>query len=278
MQCYAYVVRAYAFVMVIGLSTGAEAAPTWADVVGDYTGALTWKSCNTPGAKKATVAIDATDGALAIDLTAAGGGLRTFTLVPQDAEGEHAWGAQDADVRVDITHTRADTIALSVDIDERCEVRGTLTRATTKLPACDRLVAWSRIEQRCTKRTGDPREGAKALAAERVLWRKQPKGTAAASCAARADKLATSLIDAGCAPPADPDAALLVPSCRRLVDQAMRVQRCTTAPPELVQLAQSLSTFAVPAPDPTSRAIASDSCEHALAVLAQHAGWARCPL
>lgn len=265
-------------VVAAGIAARVEAAPvTWADVVGEYRGRLAWKGCNTPGAKRVTVALDATDGALAIDLKPAGGGLRAFSLALDD-DATAAWSAQDADVEVRVSRVRPNTILLVIAIGDRCEVRGTLTRATTSVEACDRVVAWSRIEQRCTKRTGAPLEDAKALGLERAVWTKRPKGAAAKTCGARADKLATAMIEAGCAPVDDPAALQLSPSCARLRAQTSRVARCTTAPPELVQLARSLATFAVPVPDAASRPVASETCDEALALLAQRAKQARCPL
>ena len=262
--------------MLAAVSVRAEAAPpTWADVVGEYRGRLAWKGCNTPGAKQATVALDATDGALAIDLTPARGGLRAFSLVLDD-DATSAWSGQDADVEVHVSRARANVLSLVVAIGDRCEVRGTLTRVTTSVEACDRVVAWSRIEQRCTKRTGPPLEDGKALVLERAVWTRLPKGKAAMSCSARADTLATALIDAGCAPVDDPAALQPPPSCLRLRELTARVARCTSAPPQLVQLAQSLATLAVPVPDAPSRAIASETCDEALALLGQRARQARC--
>ena len=144
-RCYDLgVARGVVLIVLAGVAVRADAAPvTWADVVGEYRGRLAWKDCNTPGAKQATVALDAIDGALAIDLTRAGGGLRTFSLALDD-DATSAWSAQDADVTVQVSRTRANTIALAIEIGDHCQVRGTLARTTTSVEACDRVVAWSR--------------------------------------------------------------------------------------------------------------------------------------
>jgi hypothetical protein len=266
-----------AMVVVGGLVPVVEAAPagvSWGDLVGSYQGRLAWKNCNTPGVERATIAVDAMDGALEIDLTAAAGGLRAFSLAPESTT---AWSAQQGDVSVRVERPRADQLALHVIIDDSCEVRATLTRKTIGIPACDRLLGWSRIEQWCTKRSGTPLEDREALVFERTVWAKQKK-TAAATCAARADKLATAMIDAGCAPTEDPDSVQLGTTCLALAHAAVRVQRCTTAPPELVQTAQHLGSLAVPGPDPASRVVAERTCENGLEALGRLAQQARCPL
>ncbi len=76
------------------LAGSAHAAP-WTEWVGDYKTALTWRGCTTPGAKSATLALDAIDGALAIDLAPAKGGLRSRALV-EDERG--TLSAQDGDL------------------------------------------------------------------------------------------------------------------------------------------------------------------------------------
>ncbi|MDX2087647.1 MAG: hypothetical protein SFX73_07345 [Kofleriaceae bacterium] len=263
--------------VVVGVVPVVEAAParvSWGDLVGAYQGRLAWKNCNTPGVERATIAVDAMDGALEIDLTAAAGGLRAFSLAPESTT---AWTAQQGDVRVRIARTRADQLALHVTIDETCEVRATLTRKTVGIPACDRLLGWSRIEQWCTKRTEAPLEDREALLFERSVWTKQ-KQAAAAVCAARADTLATAMIDAGCAPADDPAAVQLGATCLSLAQASVRVQRCTTAPPELVEVSHHLGGLAVPGPDAASRVIAEQQCADGLELLARLAQQARCPL
>lgn len=252
----------------------APASVSWGDLVGSYHGRLTWKNCNTPGVERATLSVDAMDGALEIDLTAAAGGLRTFSLAPESTT---AWSAQQGDVSVRIERTRAEQLALHVTIDESCEVRATLTRKSVGIPACDRLLGWARIEQWCTKRAGAPLEDREALLFERTVWTKQKK-IAAATCAARADKLATAMVDAGCAPADDAASVQLGATCLSLAQASVRVQRCTTAPPELVEVSHHLGSLAVPGPDPASRVVAEQQCAEGLEVLARLAQQARCPL
>src|SRR5258706_12102025 len=87
---------------VCSVATAAHAAPaanpTWADLVGDHQASLEWKNCTTPGAKTAVITVDAIDGALSIDLSRAGGGLRALSLVEENTR----WTAQQGDVSVTV--------------------------------------------------------------------------------------------------------------------------------------------------------------------------------
>ena len=72
-------------VFVLAIGGGALArpatAPTWADWVGDWEGKLKWTSCTSDGEPSATIALDATDGAMAIDLASGGAGLGSLSLL-----------------------------------------------------------------------------------------------------------------------------------------------------------------------------------------------------
>src|SRR5262249_40679273 len=138
----------------VAIGDGASATPappapkrlTWADWVGDWEGKLKWSGCSVDGQPAATVPIEATDGAIAIDLTTAGGALASIGLV-DDNDG---WVGQRDDVTVHLARTPA-ALELAIDLDSGCAIRGTLHRATIGIATCDQLEAWSRIEGRCTK-------------------------------------------------------------------------------------------------------------------------------
>src|SRR5205085_2727454 len=132
-------------VSLLAASTSAAAAP-WSDWVGEYRGPLIWRQCTAAGEKSATIAIDAVDGAMRIDLAPAGAALRTMSLTQEDA----AWVAQDGDLHVRVTR-KPGKLDLAIDYDSGCTMRGKLARASSGVSACDRLLAWSRIEDRCTK-------------------------------------------------------------------------------------------------------------------------------
>ena len=146
-------------------SSQAVAAPsTWADWVGDYRGSLSWRQCTAPGERTATLALDAIDGALRIDLAPAGAALRALSLTAED----EVWVGQDGDVSVRVART-PNAIDVAVTYESGCTMRGKLARATTGVPACDRLLAWSRIEAACTK-TAAKLEDATALA--KLKWKR----------------------------------------------------------------------------------------------------------
>jgi hypothetical protein len=253
--------------LLLGLTATGHAAPpgaTWADWVGSYTGKLAWTGCSAPGAKTPTLALDAVDGALTIDLTPAGGGLRPLSLV----EDEGRLTARQGDATLALVPRRADTIDLAIDLTSGCAIRGQLVRASTGVRACDRLVALARIEAACTKLPGPP----KPPAAQR--W----KARDAARCTALADPIQTELVDAGCVPIADPAALVPGPACRTLLAHAATVHRCATAPPPLVQLADRLTALGPPAQDRASRATLDASCVRYDALLARAAAGTGCGL
>jgi len=198
------------------LAVAAPAArpATWADWVGDYRGALAWRNCTVAGARTATLALDATDGVIALELAPAGMALRAMTLV----EEEGGWIAQDGDVSLRVTRPRAATIAVALELASGCTMRGTLRRTAARVAACDRLAGWARIEARCTKVTARLEDVA-ALA--RTRW----KPGDAARCSERADRVELAMVDAGCAPL--PDVTTAVPhACRSLVERTRALVAC----------------------------------------------------
>jgi len=252
------------------LASGQAVASPWADWVGDYRGVLTWRQCTAPGQKVATVPFDAVDGATRLDLAPAGAALRALSLAQDDA----AWVAQDGDVSVRVSKTKPNTIDLAIDYESGCTVRGRLARATTGVPACDRLLAWSRIESKCTKASAKLEDVA-ALA--KLAWKK----TDAARCTARAEKLALAMIDVGCAPHPDPNIGGRAVACRSLVDATAKLARCGRVPREVMQrlsnLASALSSASQTA-EPATLPYVEQQCTDARTDVAATAVQAQCQL
>ena len=217
-------------VVVCALATSAR-ADSWADWVGDWHGKLTWKGCTADGAGSATLPLEATDGAVAIDLTSAGDGLSPMSLVEDGA----GWTGQNGDVSVHVSK-KNNKLALAVDLDSGCQARGELHRDTSGIVACDRLAAWARIEARCTKLVKPPLENEARLARQRATWGKADRTKLAAQCEARASKVETELVDAGCAPNPDPTIGMNGAECRALSQAAMRLGRCAAVPSDLATL------------------------------------------
>ncbi|MGE0870919.1 MAG: hypothetical protein AB7P03_20300 [Kofleriaceae bacterium] len=219
-----------AAITVVALSARSDASPqvSWADWVGSYDAKLSWQRCSAPGERAAQLELVATDGALAIDLAAAGGGLRALPVI----ETRGGWQAQQGDVAVVITRRKASELALHVELDSGCVITGKLRRRSSGIAACDRLVAWAIIEARCSKRTAAPLEDPVALAAQRSTWKSRSARTIA-ECTSRAQRLEAALIDAGCAPDPRPSVAERAPHCTTYVVNAARVSRCGAVPPEL---------------------------------------------
>ncbi len=203
----------------------------WADWVGDWSGKLRWSSCTIEGEPSASLSVDATDGAFAIDLTPAGGALGKVSLV-EDSGG---WSGQQGDVNVRLRRTKTD-LEVAVTLDSGCEVRGTLARATTGIAACDRLSAWARIESQCQKLVRPPLENPARLARQRRTWAKssgEARATVAAQCTARSAKVEAELVDAGCAPHPDPAIGMRGAECQALRGAGARLARCTSVPLDL---------------------------------------------
>jgi hypothetical protein len=211
------------------------ATPGWGDWVGDYAGKLTWTSCAVDGNGSATLPLEASDGAVTIDLTPAGGALERVVLL----EDERGWTARDNDVTVHLARPRADALDLAIDLDSGCQVRGTLKRPTTGIPACDRLAGWARIEARCTKLVRPALENVARLVRQKRTWlaaRGAERDKLASQCDARAAKVESELVDAGCAPNPDPAIGMHGAECVALRASLGRLQRCQALPPDVERL------------------------------------------
>lgn len=227
------------WLLALGLATAsaALAAPPaqqplgWADWVGDWSGKLKWQSCAVAGEPRASLAVDASDGAVAIDLTPAGGALGKVSLV----EDNGGWTGQQGDVTVRLTRGKTD-LEVAVRLDSGCEVKGTLSRATTGIPACDRLSAWARIESQCTRLARPPLENPARLARQRRTWAEssgEARGRLGEQCTARSAKVEAELVDAGCAPHPDPAIGMRGAECQALRGAGARLSRCGNVPFDL---------------------------------------------
>lgn len=205
--------------------------PTWADWVGDWNGKLRWTSCTLDGEAEATLPIDANDGTMAIDLAPAGAGLEGMHL----AADRGGWVGQEGDITVHVTRTRPDTAAVAVDLASGCQVRAELHRPTVGIAACDRLAAWARIEEGCTRLVRPPLEDPARLVRQRASWEQASdgdRGELAAQCDARASRVEAELVAAGCAPNPDPTIGLHGAECLAMTEAAARVDRCPAVPPD----------------------------------------------
>jgi len=246
---------------VIALAGSADAAP-WTEWVGDYKSALTWRGCTTPGARSATLALDAVDGALAIDLAPAKGGLRSLGLVEEE---RGTLSAQDGDLALTIARGPAG-LELSIELASGCTVRGRLTRVRGKVAACDRLVSLARIARTCTK------VQLPAVPPLAATWQAKD----APACRAKGEVLESALTDAGCMPVETP--VLLGARCRQVADEAARLMRCPSLPPQMQALVEKLRATVNSSADAAQREVAELACTRAHEALAELAATARCPL
>ena len=242
---------------------------TWGDWVGNYEGKLAWRGCSAPGERAATISLSATDGAMAIDLAPAHAGLRVVSLVADDT----GFGAQQGDLTVALSRPADNTLGLAVELASGCTLRATLRRRSTKVPACDRLIGWARVEAACGKLGDGPTEDLAKLVATR--WRASDR----ASCGLRAERLERALVGAGCAPLPDPLVGVRSPDCLELQVRAGRLDRCASVPPNVksvgVRSAAALVSAAQTA-EPAERAIVEAQCRDLTADLAATGARFRC--
>jgi hypothetical protein len=214
-----------------GAIAGGPSTAVWSDWVGEWTGKLHWQGCAIDGAAAATVALDATDGAVAIDLASAGTGLATVPLIEDDG----AWRGQSADVRVHAGRSKQGALELAVTLDSGCELHATLQRDGSGIAPCDRLAAWARVEARCTKLARPPLEEPARLARQKAAWtgaRGGDRELLASQCDARASRLEAELVNVGCAPNPDPAIGLRGLDCQAMQQVVSRLARCAAAPPD----------------------------------------------
>jgi hypothetical protein len=277
--------RRVVFLVVLACASGALARPSaapvalWADWVGDWEGKLRWTSCTSEGEPSATFAFDASDGAVAIDLTGMGGGLGAVSL----AEDNGGWTGQQADFVVRVARPHDGALELAVELDSGCQMHASLRRATVGIAGCDRLAGWARIESRCTKLSKPPLENLARLVRQRAEWQKArgtQRGELATLCEARAAKVETELVDAGCAPNPDPAIGLRGAECRALRQVGERIARCAGFPPDArAQLASDAAYLAGTAQqaNATTLPVIEHSCKQMrerLADMARNAGCA----
>lgn len=208
-------------------ATSAEpvAHSSWASWVGDWQGKLHWSGCTIDGEPAASIAIDAVDGAVAVDLGPAGGALGTIALEP---DGD-AWKGRSFDTSVHLTRGSA-SLELAAVSESGCTLHASLHRASVGIAACDDLEAWARIENRCTRLVKPPLENLARVAHQRAEWSKavadvRPK--LAAQCAARASKVEAELASVRCAPGTPTsDNAPRFPECGALKLAAVKIAHC----------------------------------------------------
>jgi hypothetical protein len=221
--------------LLAGIAAFADPLPSprasWASWVGDWQGKLRWSNCTLDGEPAASIAIDAADGAVAIDLAAAGGALGSVPLEPT----ANGWNGRSADVAVHLARGSG-TLELAVELESGCAMHGSLRRASVGIGACDDLEAWARIENRCTRLVKPPLENLARVAHQRAEWSKasaEARSRLATQCKARASKVEAELAVAGCVPDSDPPAPARFPECTALRLAAAKVARCQTLPFEI---------------------------------------------
>lgn len=253
---------------------------TWADWVGDWDGKLRWQSCSAEGEARPTVSLDATDGVLSLDLRSAGSALPALTLV-EDTTG---WSGQQGDLTARVKRPKASALELTVDLESGCQISGTLARRSIGIASCDRLSAWARIESQCTKLTRPPLENPARLARQREQWAKA-KGDArtklSAQCTARSTKIEAALVDAGCAPHADPAIGLRGAECQALRTTSARIIRCGNVPFDLREAFEREVVVLIAASQGADKAVlpvVEAECRQARDRLVTIAKQAGCPL
>jgi hypothetical protein len=266
--------------VVAAVSNAATPAPTlsWADWVGDWGGKLKWAGCSIDGEPTATVALDATDGALAIDLAPAGGALTALSLVENDT----GWVGQKGDVTVKLAHGRDSSLDLAVELESGCTMHANMKRASVGIAACDELAGWARIEEHCTKLAKPRLENLARLVRQRLEWTKARGDVRlAAQCKTRASKVEAELAEAGCAPDPNP-VSQRGPECQALRQTAAKLSRCSTLPFDLATSlahdANQLASAVAGAETETSLKVVEKQCKQMRDQISDAAQQAGCAL
>jgi len=275
---------AIAVVLVAGALATAAPAPSptlgWADWVGDWEGKLKWAGCTLDGEPSASLPFDATDGAIAIDLTPAGGALTQMSLVENGA----GWQGQKGDVSVKLAHGKDNAIDVAVELESGCSMHATLKRQAVGIAACDELAGWARIEDHCSKLAKPRLESLSRLAKQRSEWQKA-KGDArtllASQCKGRIAKVEAELIDVGCAPDPNPVGSR-GPECHALRQTAAKLARCSTLPFDLATSlahdANQLASAVAGAESETSLKVVERQCRELRAQITESAQQAGCAM
>jgi hypothetical protein len=198
-------------------------------IVGRYQAKVTWTHCTPPGARTGVIDLDQLDSRFELQLEALRDGLPPV-VVAGDAR---KLSGRSGDVEVSMMWgTRA--IGFAIVLDSGCTAQGTLRRETTKIPACDELVALAHIEAGCTAVAADARlEDLTALDRERIGWGKtsgKRRRVAAATCSQRVATLRPALIDAACVAVPVEEAPTMLAECRDLATRIARLSACRTLP------------------------------------------------
>jgi hypothetical protein len=202
---------------------------SWASWVGDWQGKLRWTGCTVDGEPAASIAIDAIDSVVTIDLSAAGGALGSVPLAPDLAS--DGWSGRAGDVAVHLARSSA-TLELAVELESGCAVHGSLRRQSVGIAACDDLEGWARIETRCTRLVKPPLENLARVAHQRAEWSKastEMRGKVAAQCKARSSKVEAELVGAHCVP-GDGEQPARFPECGALRLAAAKIAHCQALP------------------------------------------------
>lgn len=225
--------------------------------VGRYQAKLTWSHCSPPGARTGVIDLDQFDSRLELQLEALRDGLPPIVVAGDD----HQLSGRSGDVEVSMSWGReraggVRTIGLAIVLDSGCTAQGTVRRETTKIPACDELVALANIERGCTAVAADARlEDLTALARERIGWGKttgKRRRAAAATCTRRVAALRPALVNAACVAVPVEDAPTMLGECRDLATRIARLSQCRTLPDTVrTQLRDMLGQTAVHLVDAT---------------------------
>jgi hypothetical protein len=240
-----------------------DSRSSWASWVGDWQGKLRWTGCTVDGEPAASIAIDAADGVVRIDLSGAGGALGIIPLAPDAGDG---WIGRAGDVGVHVARGSA-TLELAVELESGCAVHGSLRRQTVGISACDDLEGWARIENHCTRLVKPPLENLARVAHQRAEWSKasaETRGKLAAQCKARSSKVEAELVGARCVP-GDAEQPARFPECGALRLAAAKIAHCQTVPfdvaTSLAHDANALADATIGIDSDSSRAVLEKQCK-----------------
>ncbi len=213
------------WILVLVLVTPAHADRSVEDWVGTWTGKATWSGCTDDRTEAVSVAVTWRDGGLWLDAAPLHDGLGELAIDARDG----ALAIDLADLAVTMTRAKKNGGArLALSTPAQCTLTAKLARATTKIAACDDVVALASAAAACGVTLDD--DPADEIDAWRAVTGKKAK-RAAKQCKARASEIRTQLVSAAClAPDDDPSAE---PACNDTWVLSQRLHNCQRLPADL---------------------------------------------
>jgi len=262
----------------------AAAPPAPQDMIGTWRGTASWRGCTVTGGRHVAIELHYRRGGdYEIDLAGARDDLGAVTLT---ATSDGTLSGTLHDLKVTMTPGKHATVVLASAAG--CGATISISRDTTGIPACDRLVAFDEVATTCDPEDELSRSGYAAARAKIAGWRAlrgAKKDAAARTCRGDADKVAAALAARSCLPSPGAIGGSGIPECDAYLAEMQRLVQCPKFPVQakqamqqaLAQAAQGWQALRDPSVPAESRRTAAQACTQATQALRQAAAQMGCP-